>query len=83
MEKTEHCAVIGGAVHDEAQLLRARVLHSELCDKIRKELDATTLYYNTISDLIRSIGLNREELCMGSLTEIYPQIDWTQMESEW
>jgi amidophosphoribosyltransferase len=50
---------------------------------IRKELDATTLYYNTISDLIRSIGLHREELCLGCLTGSYPQIDWTQMESEW
>lgn len=57
--------------------------HLELCDKIRKELDATTVYYNTLSDLVRSIGLNREELCMGCLTGIYPQIDWTEMESEW
>jgi amidophosphoribosyltransferase len=51
--------------------------------KIRKELDATTLYYNTISDLVHSIGLNRQELCMGCLTGIYPQIDWSQMDSEW
>ncbi len=57
--------------------------HSELCDKIRKELDATTLYYNTIPDLVRSIGLNREELCMGCLTGIYPHIDWSQMDYDW
>jgi amidophosphoribosyltransferase len=57
--------------------------HPELCEKIRKELDATTLYYNTIPDLVRSIGLNRQELCIGCLTGIYPQIDWSQMDSEW
>ncbi len=56
--------------------------HLELCDKIRKELDATTLYYNTLSDLVRAIGLNHEELCMGCLTGIYPQIDWAELESE-
>jgi amidophosphoribosyltransferase len=48
--------------------------HKEICKKVGNELGADSLYYNTIQDLINSLGLPKEELCLGCLTSNYPNI---------
>ncbi len=41
-------------------------------EEIRQKLGAETLGYITIEDLIDAIGFDREELCLGCITEEYP-----------
>jgi amidophosphoribosyltransferase len=48
--------------------------HEEICKKVGKELGSDSLYYNTIHDLINSIGLPNEELCLLCFTSNYPNI---------
>jgi amidophosphoribosyltransferase len=55
--------------------------HEELCQRVCNELGATSLYYNTLEDLEKSIGLAENELCMGCLTSEYPAINWLQNNS--
>jgi glutamine phosphoribosylpyrophosphate amidotransferase len=57
--------------------------HEELCQRVGKELGATSLYYNTLEDLEASIGLAGNELCMGCLTGTYPAVDWSQNITVW
>jgi len=52
--------------------------HMEICQKVCKKLGATSLYYNTLQDLKKSIGLDADELCMGCLTGEYPSVNWSQ-----
>ncbi len=43
-----------------------------ILDKIAKDLGADSLIYQTIPGLIKSIGLPKEDLCLGCLTGRYP-----------
>ncbi|MEM7824953.1 MAG: amidophosphoribosyltransferase [Candidatus Aenigmatarchaeota archaeon] len=46
--------------------------HEEVCLSVAKDLGVTSVYHNTIDDLISAIGLPKDELCLGCLTGIYP-----------
>ncbi len=41
-------------------------------DEICKAVGADTLVYQTIEDLVKAIGMKKEELCTGCLDEAYP-----------
>jgi len=41
-------------------------------DEICKQVGADSLVFQSVDDLVKSIGMNREHLCMGCLTEDYP-----------
>jgi len=41
-------------------------------EEIRKKIGADTLVYQTIDDLVKSIGLNKNQLCLACLTGEYP-----------
>ena len=43
----------------------------EVCQKIAKDLGADSLIYQTIPGLVKSIGLPKNDLCMGCLTGNY------------
>lgn len=47
-------------------------ISSKACEKIAKDLGADSLIYQTIPGLVRSIGLPKEDLCLGCLTGKYP-----------
>jgi len=47
-------------------------ISDEVCDKIAKDMGADSLVYQTIPGLVRSIGLPKENLCLGCLTGKYP-----------
>jgi amidophosphoribosyltransferase len=57
--------------------------HEDICHKTCQELGATSLYYNTLDDLKKAIGLDENQLCLGCLTGEYPTIDWSQNNSVW
>ncbi|MCF7861767.1 amidophosphoribosyltransferase [Candidatus Woesearchaeota archaeon] len=44
----------------------------EKCKQLAAELGADSLRYLTISNLIKAIGMPRENLCLGCLTRVYP-----------
>jgi amidophosphoribosyltransferase len=44
----------------------------KILDKIAKDLGADSLIYQTLPGLVKSIGLPKEDLCMGCLTGDYP-----------
>jgi amidophosphoribosyltransferase len=41
-------------------------------EEIRKAVGADTLVYQSIDDMVKAIGLGKEELCLGCLNEDYP-----------
>lgn len=41
-------------------------------EEIRKMIGADSLVYQSVEDLVSSIGMKRENLCLGCLTEDYP-----------
>ena len=41
-------------------------------EEIRKFIGADTLVYQTVDDLVKAIGMKRESLCLGCVTEDYP-----------
>ena len=41
-------------------------------EEIRKKIDADTLLYQNIDDLVKSIGLKKNQLCLACLTGEYP-----------
>jgi len=47
-------------------------ISEEICKKIAKDMGADSLIYQTIPGLVRSIGLPKEDLCLGCLTGKYP-----------
>ena len=47
-------------------------ISDELCKKIADDMGADSLIYQTIPGLIKSIGLPKEDLCLGCLTGQYP-----------
>jgi len=52
---------------------RTQRLHGEkYIEEIRKTIGADSLLYNTIEDLINSIGLREDQLCLACLTGKYP-----------
>ncbi len=61
----------------------AGLTHAEICDRVSRELGATSLYYNTQKDLVEAIGLDVDELCLGCLTSRYPLVDWSHNDGQW
>jgi len=52
---------------------RTQRLHGEkYIEEIRKTIGADSLLYNTIEDLLNSIGLREDQLCLACLTGKYP-----------
>jgi amidophosphoribosyltransferase len=47
--------------------------YQEMVEWIRKDIDVTTLRYQTIDDLVSAIGLPREKLCLYCWTGQCPQ----------
>ena len=41
-------------------------------EEIRKAVGADSLVYQSVDDLVEAIGMKRESLCLGCLTEEYP-----------
>ncbi len=41
-------------------------------DEIRKFVGADSLFYQSVDDLVKAIGMKRGELCLGCVTEEYP-----------
>ncbi|NYT18942.1 MAG: amidophosphoribosyltransferase, partial [Methanosarcinales archaeon] len=41
-------------------------------EMVKDAITADSLGYLSIDGLVRSIGINRNELCLGCLTELYP-----------
>jgi amidophosphoribosyltransferase len=41
-------------------------------EEVRQAINADSLGYLSIDGLVKSIGIDREELCLGCLTGIYP-----------
>ncbi len=46
--------------------------YKKMVDWIRKDLEVTTLRYQTIDDMVKSIGLPQEKLCTYCWTGVYP-----------
>jgi amidophosphoribosyltransferase len=47
--------------------------YAEMIDWIRKDIDVTTLRYQTIDDMVEAIGLPKEKLCLYCWTGEYPK----------
>jgi amidophosphoribosyltransferase len=52
-------------------------LSQDIVDKIAKKIGVDSLHYMTLEGLVKSIGLDRKELCMACLTGEYPT-EWGQ-----
>ncbi|MFN3910257.1 MAG: amidophosphoribosyltransferase [Candidatus Anstonellaceae archaeon] len=48
------------------------IANKKTVEEIRKFIGADSLAYLSIDDLVQSIGLKKEDLCLGCLTAIYP-----------
>ncbi|MEM4137549.1 MAG: amidophosphoribosyltransferase [Candidatus Anstonellaceae archaeon] len=48
------------------------IAHKKTIEQIRKEIGADSLIYLDIEDLISSLGIPKEKLCLGCLTAVYP-----------
>ena len=49
--------------------------YEKMLDWIRKDIDVTTLRYQTVDDMVEAIGLPREKLCLYCWTGETPQED--------
>jgi amidophosphoribosyltransferase len=47
--------------------------HEEVCRLVGEELGVNSLHYNLAANLLKAIGLPREQLCLGCLTQEYPE----------
>ncbi len=47
--------------------------YKKMVEWIRKDLDVTTLRYQTIEDMVKAVGLPKERLCLYCWTGDYPQ----------
>jgi amidophosphoribosyltransferase len=52
-------------------------LSQDVVDKIAEKIGVDSLHYMTLDGLVKSIGLDKKELCMACLTGEYPT-EWGQ-----
>ncbi len=48
------------------------IAHGKDVEEIRREIGADSLSYLSIDGLVEAIGFERDDLCLGCLTGIYP-----------
>jgi Glutamine phosphoribosylpyrophosphate amidotransferase len=48
------------------------IANGKSVEEIRKEINADSLAYLSINGLVEAIGFDKEDLCLGCLTGVYP-----------